>query len=96
MTIAGRAEAGETTAVTALERYQQQLAFALVTVINVLDPDIIVLGGGVSNIASLYHQVPKLWQQYIFSDVVTTELLAPAWGDASGARGAAWLESTPG
>jgi len=60
-------------------------------VINILDPDAIVLGGGMSNIAGIYAQVPKLLEHYVFSDYVDTPLLAPKYGDSSGVRGAAWL-----
>lgn len=56
-----------------------------------LDPDIIVLGGGLSNLRRLYESVPRLWGQYIFSDTVSTRLLPPVHGDSSGVRGAAWL-----
>jgi fructokinase len=76
---------------TALHRYEQRLARALAHIINVLDPDTIVLGGGVSNLERLYRNVPALWGGYIFSDVVTTQLLPPKYGAASGVRGAAWL-----
>lgn len=76
---------------TVLRRYEQRLARALAHIINVLDPDAIVLGGGVSNMRRLYRNVPALWGNYIFSDVVTTQLLPPRYGDASGVRGAAWL-----
>ena len=58
-----------------------------------LDPDVIVLGGGMSNVARLYAGVPRRWTRYVFSDRVDTRLLPPAHGDASGARGAAWLWS---
>jgi predicted NBD/HSP70 family sugar kinase len=67
------------------------MARALAGVINVLDPDIVVLGGGVSNIARLYASVPRLWAPYVFSDRVDTSLVKAAHGDASGVRGAAWL-----
>jgi fructokinase len=60
-------------------------------VINILDPDVIVLGGGVSNIDRLYRRVPSLWTQWVFSDRVTTALRRNRHGDASGVRGAAWL-----
>jgi fructokinase len=60
-------------------------------VINILDPDVIVLGGGVSKVDRLYRNVPTLWQKYVFSDRVDTCLLPPKHGDASGVRGAAWL-----
>lgn len=74
-----------------LVRYEQRLARALATVINVVDPDIIVLGGGLSNMARLYERVPQQWSQHIFSDVVRTRLLPNRHGDSSGVRGAAWL-----
>jgi len=76
-----------------LERYAQRLARALASVINVLDPNVIVVGGGLSNISWLYQRVPQLWQQWVFSDRVDTQLLPPKYGDASGVRGAAWLWS---
>ena len=68
-----------------------RMARALAHVINLLDPHTIVLGGGLSNINRLYENVPRLWQKYIFSDSVTTQLIAPTHGDSSGVRGAAWL-----
>jgi predicted NBD/HSP70 family sugar kinase len=76
---------------TALARYEERLARALAGVINVLDPDVIVLGGGVSNVARLYDTVPRLWVRHVFSDRVSTRLAPPAHGDSSGVRGAAWL-----
>jgi predicted NBD/HSP70 family sugar kinase len=60
-------------------------------VINILDPDVVVLGGGISNVDSLYTNVPALWQPYVFSDQVQTRLVRPVHGDSSGVRGAAWL-----
>jgi fructokinase len=75
----------------ALARYEDRLARCLASVINLLDPEVIVLGGGVSNISRLYENVPRLWTRYVFSDQVTTRLLAPLHGDSSGVRGAAWL-----
>jgi fructokinase len=90
-TIAQRAAAGEPAADACLERYEDRLARSLANVINIIDPEAIVLGGGLSNIARLYETVPRLWGRYVFSDVVRTRLLAPAHGDSSGARGAAWL-----
>ena len=75
----------------ALDRYENRLARALASVINVLDPDVIVLGGGLSNIAQLYENVPNLWDQWVFSDRVDTLLLKNMHGDSSGVRGAAWL-----
>ena len=74
-----------------IERYEERLARALAGVINILDPDVIVLGGGISNIQRLYANVPILWRQYVFSDQVATRLLPPVHGDSSGVRGAAWL-----
>jgi fructokinase len=75
----------------ALERYVERLARALAAVINVLDPDVIVLGGGLSNIERLYTDVPRLWPRYVFSDHVATRLVRHVHGDSSGVRGAAWL-----
>jgi fructokinase len=75
----------------ALARYEERLARALASVMNVLDPDIIVLGGGMSKAARLYTEVPRLWSRYVFSDHVATRLSQPAHGDSSGVRGAAWL-----
>ncbi len=89
--IAQQAEAGDINARAALKRYEIRMAKCLASVINVLDPDIIVLGGGMSNIKRLYHNVPQLWCQYVFSDTVNTRLVAPAYGDSSGVRGAAFL-----
>jgi fructokinase len=74
-----------------LGRYQERLARSLAGVINILDPDVIVLGGGLSNIESLYTEVPSLWTRYVFSDRVDTPLVRHAHGDSSGVRGAAWL-----
>lgn len=74
-----------------LSRYEERLARALAGVINVLDPDVIVLGGGMSNVARLYTEVPRLWKRHVFSDHVTTRLAPPVHGDSSGVRGAAWL-----
>jgi fructokinase len=74
-----------------MTRYADRMARALAGIINVLDPDVIVLGGGVSNIASLYKDVPLFWGQYVFSDRVDTKLVRARHGDSSGVRGAAWL-----
>jgi len=73
------------------DRYEARLARSLAGVINVLDPDVIVLGGGISAIRRLYANVPALWRQHVFSDRVATRLEPPVHGDASGVRGAAWL-----
>jgi fructokinase len=75
----------------ALERYEERLARSLASVINILDPDVIVLGGGMSNVARLYTEVPRLWSRYVFSDQVSTRLARNVHGDSSGVRGAAWL-----
>lgn len=74
-----------------LERYVERLARALASVINLLDPDVIVLGGGMSKVGRLYTEVPRVWRRYVFSDHVATRLAPPAHGDSSGVRGAAWL-----
>lgn len=89
--IAARAAAGDAVAAESLARYEQRLARALASVVNVLDPDVIVLGGGLSNIDRLYANVPQLWPPHVFSDTIATRLLRHRHGDASGVRGAAWL-----
>jgi fructokinase len=91
--IAQRATASEPLACRALDRYYERLARALASVINVLDPDAIVLGGGLSLIDELYTRVPALWSRYIFSDHVAPALRPAVHGDSSGVRGAAWLWS---
>jgi fructokinase len=89
--IASRARGGEADAIACLDRYSDRMARALASVINVLDPDAIVLGGGLSNVESLYEVVPARWGAYVFSDTVGTKLLRAKHGDSSGVRGAAWL-----
>jgi fructokinase len=89
--IAAQAEQGNFPAEQALQRYEQRMARALASIINVLDPNAIVLGGGMSNMERLYTTVPRLWSDYVFSDQVNTHLVAPEHGDSSGVRGAAWL-----
>ena len=89
--IVAGAQAGNAACEATLSRYEERLARALAAVINVLDPDVIVLGGGMSNVARLYDHVPRLWCAHVFSDEVRTRLVAPRHGDASGVRGAAWL-----
>ncbi len=74
-----------------LDNYEERLARALAGVINILDPDVVVLGGGISNIPRLYANVPVLWRPYVFSDQVATRVAPPVHGDSSGVRGAAWL-----
>jgi fructokinase len=76
---------------TTLAHYVERLARALASVINILDPDVIVLGGGMSNVDALYADVPRLWARYVFSDHVATRLVRHVHGDSSGVRGAAWL-----
>jgi len=75
----------------AMQRYEARLARALSQVINIIDPDVIVLGGGVSNLDRLYDRVPLLWGEWVFSDHVATQLVKNKHGDSSGVRGAAWL-----
>lgn len=89
--IARQATAGERACQASLERYEARLARALAGVINLLDPEVIVLGGGLSRIARLYEHVPRRWAAHVFSDAVSTRLLPARHGDASGVRGAAWL-----
>lgn len=89
--IVARAQLGEAEALNAIERYVDRMARSLASVINLLDPDVIVLGGGMSNIRALYEEVPRRWSQYVFSDRVDTPLRPPVHGDSSGVRGAAWL-----
>jgi fructokinase len=85
------AEHGDADGLRALELYESRLARALASIINVLDPDVIVLGGGLSNISRLYTRVPPLWEPFVFSDSSDTPLVAARHGDSSGVRGAAWL-----
>jgi fructokinase len=89
--IVARAERGDVAATATLARYEERMARALAAVLNVLDPDVVVLGGGMSQIARLYGSVPRLWQAWAFSDRVDTVLKPPVHGDSSGVRGAAWL-----
>ncbi len=89
--IVARAAAGDGDCEATLARYEGRLARALAPVINILDPDVIVLGGGLSNIDRLYDIVPRLWQAHVFSDQVVTRLVRHRHGDSSGVRGAAWL-----
>jgi fructokinase len=93
--IPARAAAGETRAAEALDRHMDRLARGLAVIVNILDPDIIVLGGGLSNMAHLYEQVPSRLKSYVFSDFVDTPVVKNAHGDSSGVRGAAWLWPAP-
>ena len=90
-TIIARGEAGDGACLATLQRYEDRLARSLACVINVLDPDVIVLGGGMSNVGRLYKTVPRLWGGYVFSDRVDTPLVQARHGDSSGVRGAAFL-----
>jgi fructokinase len=92
--IARRAAAGDAACEASVVRYQERLARALASVVNLLDPDVIVLGGGMSNLTRLYREVPPLLGRWVFSDRVETPLRPPRHGDSSGVRGAAWLRQT--
>jgi fructokinase len=89
--IARAAAGGDAGACATLERYEGRMARGLAAVINVVDPDVIVLGGGLSYIERLYTNVPRLWGGFVFSDAVATKLVRARHGDSSGVRGAAWL-----
>lgn len=89
--IVAGAAAGDPACEASLQRYERRLARALAGVINLLDPDVIVLGGGLSNLPRLYERVPALWGAEVFSDHVATRLARACHGDSSGVRGAAWL-----
>lgn len=89
--IAGAASSGDADAVAALSRYEDRLARALAHVVNILDPDVIVLGGGLSNISRLYDNVPRLILRHVFSQPAEVRVVRAAHGDSSGVRGAAWL-----
>ena len=89
--IAAAADAGDTAAAASLARLESRLARSLAMIINIIDPDVIVLGGGLSNIERLYAQLPDLIDGHIFSDVISTPIRKAKHGDSSGVRGAAWL-----
>jgi fructokinase len=89
--VVAAAAAGSPEARATLSRYEYRLARGLASIINVFDPDAIVLGGGLSNIAQLYDHVPRLWTEFVFSDAIVTRLVRAVHGDSSGVRGAAWL-----
>ncbi|MDD2885454.1 MAG: ROK family protein [Dechloromonas sp.] len=90
-TIAARAAGGDAACTATLSRYERRLGRALAGVINLLDPDVIVLGGGLSNIERLYDRLADCCRPHVFSDTLYTRFVAPAHGDSSGVRGAAWL-----
>lgn len=89
--IVARAKLGEPAAQTSLDRHASRLARGIAHIINVVDPEVIVLGGGLSKLPHLYEAVPRLAAPYVFSDVKNIDIRPPKWGDASGVRGAAWL-----
>ena len=91
--IAGAAKSGDRDAAGSLDLYCDRLARALANVVNLIDPHVIVLGGGLSKMEALYRRVPELWRNYIFSepDRIVTKLQPPLHGNSSGVRGAAWL-----
>lgn len=89
--VVAAAESGDVAAEATLRRYEGRLARALAHLVNILDPEVIVLGGGLSGLSRLYENVPRLWGRHVFSDHVATRLLPPVHGDAGGVRGAAWL-----
>lgn len=93
--IVEQAGQGNADAEATMQRYERRMAKSLASVINLIDPDVIVLGGGLSKVERLYRNVPNIWGEYVFSsgmdDPVRTRLVAPKHGDSSGVRGAAWL-----
>ena len=89
--IVAAAQKGEVDAQAALDRYFDRFARSVAGVIDIIDPDVIVVGGGMSNVSDLYTVVPKIWEKYIFSDTVETKIVPAKFGDSSGVRGAAWL-----
>lgn len=89
--IVAAAAGGDAGARATIERYVERLARALATVVNIFDPEVIVLGGGMSKLAAIYERVPAIWPRWVFSDTVETKLRPPVHGDSSGVRGAAWL-----
>ena len=84
-------EAGDQEAAAAITRFEDRLARGLAQVINILDPDVIVIGGGVSKMKHLYSEVPKKLTEYVFGGEVSTPVVPAMYGDSSGVRGAAWL-----
>ncbi len=94
-TIPARAAAGEQKAIDALARHADRLGRGLAVVVNLLDPDVIILGGGLSNMAHLYDEVPRIMKKHAFSDFVNTPVVRNKHGDSSGVRGAAWMWPAP-
>jgi fructokinase len=93
--IVARAAVGEPAAVASLDRHASRLARGLAHVVNIIDPDVIVLGGGLSKLAHLYETLPRLTPPHIFADAASIDIRPPKWGDAGGVRGAAWLWDDP-
>jgi predicted NBD/HSP70 family sugar kinase len=89
--VVARLRAGEARARACFDAYLDRLARALATMINVFDPDVIVVGGGLSNVDELYDEVPRRWGAYVYSDRVDTRFVRNRHGDSSGVRGAAWV-----
>jgi len=89
--IADLARSGDRDAAITMDRFHERLAKALATVVNVLDPDVVVVGGGLSNIEEIYREIPRRLPRYVFSDNVSTAVVRNRHGDSSGVRGAAWL-----
>lgn len=89
--IAALVSQGDSATEEVLVRYEHRMARSLAHIINILDPDVILLGGGMSNLKRIYTNIPKIWQQWVFSECVGTQLIPPKYGDSSGVRGAAWL-----
>lgn len=89
--IADNAARGDAGATESIDLFEARLARALAHIMNLFDPDVIVLGGGLSNVSRLYENLPRLWDRWIFSDQVATRIVPPLHGDSSGVRGAAWL-----
>jgi fructokinase len=89
--IVERASAGDGAARRTLDRHADRLARGLAHVVNLIDPEVIVLGGGLSNLPHLYSEVPALMERWVFADAPQITIRPPRWGDASGVRGAAWL-----
>jgi fructokinase len=89
--IVSQFEAGDRAATAAMERFEDRLARGLAQVINILDPDVIVIGGGVSKVEHIYQVLPEMLKAYVFGGEMSTPVLPAKYGDSSGVRGAAWL-----
>jgi fructokinase len=89
--IVSQFEAGDREATAAMERFEDRLSRGLAQVINILDPDVIVIGGGVSRVKRIYQELPRKLKKYVFGGEASTPVLPAMYGDSSGVRGAAWL-----